>query len=150
MPATTTDWLVGSFRQPNAALLTAVRPQICASTRPRRDPRDPQCLAATWARRLQLTGQPLLAMRDAICGNTKRPQRADAGLRLLQGRAVPRRGRTCSMRGGASRRYKQDSPATKGKLPNERSRMRIVNRTFKIGGFLDVQFGVPIFRYDEP
>jgi hypothetical protein len=51
----TIDRLIGGFRQPNAALLTAIGPQIRASTRPRRDPRDPQCFAAAWASRLQLT-----------------------------------------------------------------------------------------------
>ena len=55
MPAATTDWLVGSFRQPNAALLTTIGPQVWAFTGPRRDPRDPQCFAAPWASRLQLT-----------------------------------------------------------------------------------------------
>jgi len=54
MLATITDWLVGSFRQPNAALLATIGPQICAFPGPRRDPRDPQRFAAAWARRLQL------------------------------------------------------------------------------------------------
>jgi hypothetical protein len=51
MPAATTDWLVGSFRQPKAALLTTIGPP---STGPRRDPRDPECFAAARASRLQL------------------------------------------------------------------------------------------------
>jgi hypothetical protein len=55
MPAATTDLLVGSFRQPNAALLTTIGPQVCTSTGPRRDPRDPQWFAAARASRLQLT-----------------------------------------------------------------------------------------------
>ena len=54
MPAATTDWLVGSFRQPNAALLATIGPQICAFPGPLRDPRNPQWFAAAWARRLQL------------------------------------------------------------------------------------------------
>jgi hypothetical protein len=55
MPAATTDWLVGSFRQPNAALLATIGPQVCAFPGPRRDPRNPQWFAAAWASRLQLT-----------------------------------------------------------------------------------------------
>ena len=43
------------FRQPNAALLTTKGPQVCASTGPRRDPRDPQWFAAARASGLQLT-----------------------------------------------------------------------------------------------
>jgi hypothetical protein len=54
MPVTTTDWLIGGFRQPKAALVTTIGPQVCASTGPRRDPRDPQCFAAARASRLQL------------------------------------------------------------------------------------------------
>jgi hypothetical protein len=54
MLAATTDWLIGGFRQPNAALLTTIGPQVCAFSGPRRDPRDPQWFAAAWARRLQL------------------------------------------------------------------------------------------------
>jgi hypothetical protein len=55
MPAATTDWLVGGFRQPNAALLIPIGPQVCASIGPRRDPRYTQGFAAAWACRLQLT-----------------------------------------------------------------------------------------------
>jgi hypothetical protein len=55
MPTATTDWLVESFRQPNAALLATIGPQVCAATGPRCDPRDPQGFATAWARRLQLT-----------------------------------------------------------------------------------------------
>jgi hypothetical protein len=51
MPAATTDWLVGNFRQAKAALLTTIGPP---STGPRRDSRDPVCFAAARASRLQL------------------------------------------------------------------------------------------------
>jgi hypothetical protein len=54
MPAATTDWLIGGFRQPNAALLTTIGQQVCAFPGPRRDPRDPKEFAAAWARRLRL------------------------------------------------------------------------------------------------
>jgi hypothetical protein len=49
-----TDGLIRGFRQPNAALLATIGPQICAFPGPRRDPRNPQWFAAAWARRLQL------------------------------------------------------------------------------------------------
>jgi hypothetical protein len=55
MLAAMTVWVVDSFRQPNAALLTAIGPQIGTSTRPRRDPGHPQWFAAARTRRLQLT-----------------------------------------------------------------------------------------------
>ena len=55
MPTVTTDWLVDSFRQPNAALLATIGPQVCTSTGSRCDPCDPQWFAAAGARRLQLT-----------------------------------------------------------------------------------------------
>ena len=53
MPAATTDWLLGSFRWPKAASLTPIGPLVCASTGPRRDPRDPECFAAARASVLQ-------------------------------------------------------------------------------------------------
>ena len=48
-----TNPLLGSFRQPNTAFLAAIGLQVCASTRPRRDPYEPQCIAAAWASWLQ-------------------------------------------------------------------------------------------------
>jgi hypothetical protein len=55
VPAATTYWLIGGFRQPNTALLATIGPQVCASIGSRRDSRDPQWFAAAWARRLKLT-----------------------------------------------------------------------------------------------
>jgi hypothetical protein len=55
MPTVTTDWLVDSFCQPNAALLATIGPQVCTSTGSRCYPCDPQWFAAAGARRLQLT-----------------------------------------------------------------------------------------------
>jgi len=58
MPAAPTDWLLGSFRQPNAALPTPIGPQVCASVGPRHDPRDQKEFAAARARRRRATDVP--------------------------------------------------------------------------------------------
>jgi hypothetical protein len=55
MPAGMTVRVVDSFRQPNAALLTAIGPEVCVSPVLRRGPGKPQRSAAARARRLQLT-----------------------------------------------------------------------------------------------
>jgi hypothetical protein len=53
--AATIDWPIGGFCQPNAALLTAIGPNVCASAGLRHDPRESQCFATAWASWLQLT-----------------------------------------------------------------------------------------------